>query len=376
MSGPPAGATPPAPWRRLGSPEAFASGPAQIAALIGCSLLVAGIGALDAALAPTVTLGTLLLIVVLAGTWTLSGPVSAIVALEAMAAPVVATRVGDEPAAAAEIKVAAIALAAVIVRFTVQALKTSERALRERGDDLARALLRVEQSRASLERFTGDAAHELRRPLALMQSEIDVALSADRIGPAAHAHLARIAEELRRMRDITDSLLLLAQADAGALDLSASARDLDIVDFFEATLSRWHEVAVAQGSRLVQHLPEEGRLPGDADLLARVVDNLLDNALRHTGSARTVTVTVERRRGDWEIAVADDGPGVPEALRDRLFERFARGEESHAKGTGLGLALAAAIVEAHRGTLRLESGTERGARFLVTLPAEAPEPTG
>ncbi|HET9051693.1 MAG TPA: HAMP domain-containing sensor histidine kinase, partial [Candidatus Dormibacteraeota bacterium] len=206
-----------------------------------------------------------------------------------------------------------------------------------------------------------------------MQSEVDVALDNEELTSAARRHLGRIAGEVRRMRDITDSLLLLAQADAGALDLSVAAGTIDVVDFFEATLSRWRDAAEARGARLDQQLPDEGRMTGDADLLARVFDNLLDNALRHGGEAPRITVTVSGLGGAWVIAVADDGPGVPETVRPRLFERFARGESRSTRGTGLGLALAAAIVAAHHGTLRLDAGAgtgrTAGARFVVTLPA-------
>ena len=109
---------------------------------------------------------------------------------------------------------------------------------------------------------------------------------------------------------------------------------------------------------------------GDADQLARVVRNLLENASRYARSAITVTVSTNGA-GRTELAVADDGPGVPADQRDRIFERFARLDDSRSRatgGTGLGLAIAREIVESHRGTIDLDQSAP-GARFVVHLPA-------
>jgi signal transduction histidine kinase len=111
---------------------------------------------------------------------------------------------------------------------------------------------------------------------------------------------------------------------------------------------------------------------GDADLLRRLLDNLLSNAVRHTPPGGSVTVSAQRDGGGWQIAVADTGPGVPAALRPRLFDRFSRGDGARRRdsgGAGLGLSLCAAIAAAHGGDIAIDDTAPGGARFVVRLPA-------
>lgn len=110
----------------------------------------------------------------------------------------------------------------------------------------------------------------------------------------------------------------------------------------------------------------------DRDLLRRILDNLIDNALRHAPAGSEIVVSTTRRGRDVEMEVADSGPGVPHASQGSIFERFSRADESRTRdtgGAGLGLALCAAIAQLHGGSIRLDDRPGPGARFVVALPA-------
>ena len=330
----------------------------EIALAVAAAVVLVGLGAAEAMASPTVTVGGFLILVVLIASWALPAWAALAVTAEAMAVPLVATQLGSESDIAAELKVVAMLIMAVTVRVAVRALQRSDALVQARTRQLVEA-------NAGLRRFTADAAHEFRAPLAFIQSEIDVALAAPGDAQEYRSHLRTIGDEVARMATFTSSLLTLAQADAGTL--AGAFRTVDLVDLLEVALSRWQGAAERGAVRLSGDIPDEGTVHGDPDLLGRVVDNLLDNALRH--AATRVTLNAQCVDDAWEIAVSDDGPGVPPAQRERIFERFARGERqrsARAGGAGLGLALSRAIVEAHGGTLQVREGG-RGATFVVRV---------
>jgi two-component system, OmpR family, sensor kinase len=173
------------------------------------------------------------------------------------------------------------------------------------------------------------------------------------------------------MRRLVGDLLLLARADAGReaphapVDLAAIARE-----------AAQEAGALAEDHPLSLDVPGPVTIEGVADDLHRLAGNLVENALIHTAPGTPVTVSV-RRDGDAAVLeVADRGPGVPEAMRERVFERFARGsgETTRVSGSGLGLAIVRAVTDAHGGTVQLLDAPGGGARFVVTLPAGAPAP--
>jgi signal transduction histidine kinase len=165
---------------------------------------------------------------------------------------------------------------------------------------------------------------------------------------------------------LVDDLLLLARGDAGALAaLRREPVDLDdIVDTVVGNLRRAGERRIdTRGVQPVQ-------VAADRAQLERLVGNLLDNAVRHARDRVGVTLT-PTPGGGAELTVADDGPGIPPADRDRVFERFTRLDDSRSAaggGAGLGLAIARDIAERHGGTLTLDVGGPAGARFVLTLP--------
>jgi len=229
---------------------------------------------------------------------------------------------------------------------------------------------RLELAFESLRRFTADAAHELRAPLALIRTEAEVALRREHTSAEYAASLSTILEEGERLSRLAEQLLLLAQADAGALLTRRVALDLGRI--VRDAAERWQRVAAGRDVVLTCEVTGQAPVRGDADLLTRLVDNLVDNALRYAPPATEVTLDCRRADKSWEVAVVDRGPGVPPELRETLFERFSRGDHARRRetgGAGLGLALCAAIARLHDGTITLDSAEPSGARFVVSLPA-------
>jgi heavy metal sensor kinase len=228
---------------------------------------------------------------------------------------------------------------------------------------------RLETAFDSLQRFTADAAHELRAPLALLRTQVEVTLRRDRAPAEYRASHRAILVEVEQLSRTADHLLLLARADAGVLALHTEL--VDLPELLETILDRWRPLALDRDIRLESDLPLEGDVRADPELVRRLLDNLLDNALRHTPAGGTVRLSAARDGQGWAIAVEDTGPGIPAELRPHLFERFARADPARGRetgGAGLGLSLAAAIAAAHGGRVTVE-GAPAGARFVVLLPA-------
>ncbi|HLN18302.1 MAG TPA: HAMP domain-containing sensor histidine kinase [Acidimicrobiales bacterium] len=224
-------------------------------------------------------------------------------------------------------------------------------------------LARLEAASAQQRRFVSNASHELRSPLAALVAQLEVAQAHPESADWPEVAEA-VTEEAERLWRLVDDLLLLARGDEGHLVPGHDPVDLD-------------EIVLAEGARLRAqrrvavdlHRVGAARVEGDREQLRRVVRNLTDNAERH--AAHQVSFEL-RPVGGWvELVVADDGPGIPEAERDRVFERFARLDEARDRpdgGTGLGLAIVGAVVEAHGGTADV-ADSETGTRMVVRLPA-------
>ena len=234
------------------------------------------------------------------------------------------------------------------------------------------------ESEAKLRRFVADASHELRTPLAGIRGYTELALrTGGDLSPDVRSALARVDSESARMSRLVDDLLLLARLDAG--------RPLahEPVDLTRLAIEVTSDAQVAGPEHgWVLDLPEEPVvITGDEYRLHQVLANLLSNARTHTPPGSTVTVRLGRCASDSgaagaELAVHDDGPGIPPALREQVWERFARADTARSRragSTGLGLAIVRAVVSAHHGTLVLSS--EPGnTTFRIWLPAEPDEP--
>lgn len=231
---------------------------------------------------------------------------------------------------------------------------------------VGRTLRRVARAEAAQRRFVSDASHELRSPVATVRQHAEVALAHP--GRADAGALAgTVLDEAVRMQRLVDDLLLLARADEDAIRPPRRPVDLDDLVFEEARRLRERQ----DGPRVDSRGVSAGRVLGDEDALRRVVRNLGENAARHARSR--VALTLGAVGGTVRLDVDDDGPGVPEGERARIFDRFVRLDEARARGeggAGLGLAIVAELVAAHGGTVTVGPTPELGgARFTVRLPA-------
>ncbi|MDM7855265.1 sensor histidine kinase [Cellulomonas alba] len=231
------------------------------------------------------------------------------------------------------------------------------------------ALTARHESELQVRQFVADASHELRTPLASIRGYAElVRRLPEELPPGALQAMARVESESERMTGLVEDMLLLARLDAGR---PLASEPLDVAVLAIDAVTDAH--AAGPEHRWQLDLPEDDELlvVGDDHRLRQVLANLLSNARLHTPAGTTVTVRARRVRGDIVVHVADDGPGIPPELRDRLFQRFTRGDASRARtsgSTGLGLAIVHAVVTAHGGTITVSSSA-RGATFTVTLPA-------
>jgi len=215
-------------------------------------------------------------------------------------------------------------------------------------------------------KFVADASHELRTPLTSILANLEL-LEAE-LGGEQREMADSALRSSRRMRRLVGDLLLLARADAGR-EVPRGPVDLSEV----AAEAAREAAALSADHPLSLDLPGPVIVNGVADDLHRLAGNLIENALIHTPPGTPVTVSVRREGPDAVLEVADRGPGVPHEMRERVFERFARGpgDPAPSGGSGLGLAIVRAVTDAHDGRVDLLDPEGGGARFVVTLPGEA-----
>ncbi|GAA4365942.1 HAMP domain-containing sensor histidine kinase [Nocardioides caricicola] len=245
--------------------------------------------------------------------------------------------------------------------------RVSEPPARDEIHRLARTvnqmLGRLQDSRDRQRQFVSDASHELRSPLASIRQTAEVARAHP--GALPEDELAdAVLEESVRMQRLVEQLLLLARADEGAVARTDQDVDLDDLALTVARAARRPDLRVDSSAI------GPGRVRGDRVSLAQLVQNLVDNAVRHADEV--VAVTVRQDGGTVELVVEDDGPGIAAEDRGRVFDRFVRLDEARARdagGSGLGLAIVREVVTAHGGTVDVATSPLGGARFVVRLPA-------
>ncbi|HEX8944593.1 MAG TPA: ATP-binding protein [Gemmatimonadaceae bacterium] len=282
---------------------------------------------------------------------------------------------------------------APIASMAARAAEISATNLRDRlpvsgGEELAGLarvvndlLARLEASFSQQRRFMADASHELRTPTAILRSEADVTLAQEhRSEQQYRAAVTVMRDAARRLTRIVDDLFLLARADSG--NLVARRESIYLEELVHDATRAVRPLADQRAIRVELREVVEAPFDGDADLLGRLLLNLLDNAIKHSPDGGAVEVGVSRRDGRYEIDVIDAGQGIPAEARERIFERFvrldaarARSEQSSTSGAGLGLAIARRIAEAHGGRLELVDSRPGHTEFRVTLPALSESPT-
>lgn len=233
--------------------------------------------------------------------------------------------------------------------------------LRQQRDQLVRAALQHE-------RLTAFLVHDLKNPVAGMAMAADFIANDPAGSPKSREIGGRIRSEAQRLNRMILELLDVGKADEGRLTVSQSP--LDLAAILAEIVGQFRERARAKELRLELASAHTGVVAGDEELLRRVVENLLENAVRHSPRGGRVVVATCRTDATFELRVADEGSGVPAALRERIFDRYFQVEASGMgarTGRGLGLAFCKLAVEAHRGTISVIDG-EPGSVFLVRLP--------
>ena len=257
------------------------------------------------------------------------------------------------------------------------------------------ALAARQRSETQVRQFVADASHELRTPLASIRGYTELirreGADADLPEEATYA-LERVHSESVRMTALVEDLLLLARLDAGRelrreevdlvgllVDTVADARAAGPEHDWQLDLAVLEPPADATADEAEDFLPEPPLVIGDEARLRQVIVNLLANARVHTPAGSHVTTTLTREGDALMVRIHDDGPGIAPDVRDRLFERFARGDSSRERrtgSTGLGMSIAQAIVQSHGGSIDVDSSTapeDHGTTFTVRLPAAVVE---
>ncbi len=235
---------------------------------------------------------------------------------------------------------------------------------------LNRMMDRLESSFRQATRFSADASHELRTPLTIMQGELENALQSAPDGSPEQRTFGDLLEETHRLKSIVQSLLLLAQADAGQLKLSREPTDL------AALLAQAVEDAriLAADQQITFETERAPRLLTAVDpaLIQTALLNLLSNAMKYNEPGGRIEVTLRQVDELCVLKFGNTGPGIPEAAQLRLFERFHRGDAARNRGVdglGLGLSLAREIIRAHGGDLHLQESRPGWTVFAAKLPA-------
>ncbi|BCL35834.1 sensor histidine kinase [Nostoc sp. MS1] len=228
-------------------------------------------------------------------------------------------------------------------------------------------LERLERSFTQASRFSADAAHELKTPLTILQGELERTLQQVEPGSEVQQSLSNLLDEVRRLSGIMRKLLLLSLADAGQMSLY-----LVEVDMSQLLMEMVEDVELLAPSLTVETDISSGlKVEGDRDLLMQVLQNLLSNAIKYNLPNGWMKIYAAKTPTNIQITIANASKDIPQSDRDRLFDRFYRGDPARTRkveGIGLGLSLAREIARAHRGDLTLNSTLNGQTAFTLTLP--------
>ena len=252
---------------------------------------------------------------------------------------------------------------------------TSEDEVAELARTLESMLAALGQARTETEgaltrqrEFVADASHELRTPLTSVLANLE--LLEETLDGEQREAAASALRSSHRMRRLVADLLLLARADAGR---EAPHEPVDLSSVVTEVAAELEPVAGDHDLSI--SAPPGMTVLGARDELHRLILNLMENALRHTDPGTAVEAQLSREDGQVVLAVEDDGPGIPEEQREKVFERFFRGSSDRGGSSGLGLSIVRAVAESHHGTVGLVPPLDgRGARFVVRLPARERAP--
>lgn len=226
---------------------------------------------------------------------------------------------------------------------------------------------RLQRSYQQAMRFSGDAAHELKTPLTILQGELERSFARAASDPALEQGMANMLDEVRRLDSIIRKLLLLARADAGQLQIPMAR-----VNLGQQLEELADDISLMDDSRTVRlDVPAQLAVNGDAELLGQVLHNLVSNAIKYGTAGGWIALTARIDGKNWQIDISNASDGIAAEHWDRLFDRFYRADQAHNRrvsGVGLGLSLARDIARAHGGALELADPGPGKVCFRLTLP--------
>jgi two-component system, OmpR family, sensor kinase len=247
-------------------------------------------------------------------------------------------------------------------------IRETESELGQLAEVLNRTFDQQDSAFAQQVRFTADASHELRTPVSVILTQVQLALSRDRDGQEYRDTLQICQRAAERMRALVNSLLELARVDSGEFQLAFE--ECDLAALAAESLELIAPLAREKGAVLRSSI-QPVRVKADPARIGQVLVNLLCNAIQHNTKEFEVCLSVQSRGNEAVVSVADNGVGISAEALPHVFERFYRADKSRSgtkNGSGLGLAISQAIVQAHGGTIRAENQAGQGAVFTVSLP--------
>lgn len=237
----------------------------------------------------------------------------------------------------------------------------------ELSNNMNAMLGRIEKLVQGIHQVSDNIAHDLRTPLTRLRADVQVALQ-QQDASAHHAALERALTELEKMQVVFNSLLAISRAESGGVAIKRAV--VDFTELLEELLELYVPSAEDHGLSLVGEVAAGLHVYGNRQLLAQSFSNLLDNALKYVPAGGSIRLVAGKSEGRIKVMVEDSGPGIPEEMRDKVFERFTRVDPSRTiAGSGLGLSLAKAFIELHHGSLRVSKSAIGGCAFEVDLPA-------
>lgn len=274
---------------------------------------------------------------------------------------------------------------------TITAEKLHSRLLVSDADDeishlaetLNNMIERLEESFKTLKQFTSDASHELKTPLTIMRGEIEVSLKKARSATEYEDILKDNLEEVKRLQNIVEGLLMLSQYENRNIELRRE--HINLYELIIDAVTKSRIIALRKNIKLILKFEDENSesifIRGDYQKLLNVFLNLIDNAVKYSNEFSEIHVLAgnDEIESTAHISIRDEGIGIPEESIKKIFERFYRADASRTRdenySLGLGLSIAQAVIKAHNGKIKVKSESNKGTEFTVYLPAEdRPEP--
>lgn len=238
-----------------------------------------------------------------------------------------------------------------------------------------RAMIPIRKSFERQREFVADASHELRNPLSILNSSLDVVKmeDGDQLSDYSRNVLVNMKDEIKRMTKLVGDLLTLARSDSGVLELKPE--NFDLVPLVEQLISSTQPLAASKQIHLQLDTPDSLQVYGDPERLKQLIYLLLDNAIKYTTNEGKVSLNLYQGLAEKQpalyIVVKDTGMGIPPEDQQRIFDRFYRVDKNRSRqvgGTGLGLAIAKWIVKAHQGNIQVSSALGEGSTFTAIIP--------